>query len=129
MEARSVIRPDPPTRTVLVVDDGTPPEMSLADSLGALGYATWHADLAEAASPMLARPRADLIILELRRVDADGVLLGSDLREQTVLPVINACHASAQKRVAIDGLRHGADAFITWPIDLDELAARLEAVL
>ena len=101
----------------------------MADILDTLGYDVCRAAMAEGAASLLARTRPDLIILELMRADEEGLVLCSEIRANTDLPVVICCSPTSQRRDAILGLKLGADACITWPIDMYELGAHLEAVL
>jgi len=112
-----------------VVNDGSTPGSTVADILDALGFDVCRARIEEGAASLLARTRPDLIILELMRADEDGLVLCAEIRANTDLPVVLCCSATSQRRDAILGLKLGADACITWPIDMYELGARLEAVL
>jgi DNA-binding response OmpR family regulator len=70
----------------------------------------------------------DLIILDLTLPDTDGLLLTGTLRTITSAPVI-ICSARHQQVDRVLGLKLGADDFIAKPFDIEELEARVEAVL
>jgi two-component system KDP operon response regulator KdpE len=67
-------------------------------------------------------------VLDLGLPDLDGQDLIPRLRTVTTVPllVLSARHASAQKVAALDA---GADDYVTKPFGLEELLARLRAVL
>lgn len=70
----------------------------------------------------------DLIIVDLMLPDTDGLLLTSTLKAITGAPVI-ICSARHQQVDRVLGLKLGADDFIAKPFELDELEARVDAVL
>jgi two-component system copper resistance phosphate regulon response regulator CusR len=71
----------------------------------------------------------DVIVLDLGLPDVDGLEVCQSLREQGVhVPVLMLTARDAvQMRIA--GLDSGADDYLTKPFDLDELLARLRALL
>ncbi|HVZ23579.1 MAG TPA: response regulator transcription factor, partial [Vicinamibacterales bacterium] len=71
----------------------------------------------------------DVIVLDLGLPDVDGLEVCQSLREQGIhVPVLMLTARDAvQMRIA--GLDSGADDYLTKPFDLDELLARLRALL
>jgi DNA-binding response OmpR family regulator len=70
----------------------------------------------------------DVIILDLMLPDTDGLLLTGTLKAMTSAPVI-ICSSRHQQVDRVLGLKLGADDFIAKPFDIEELEARVEAVL
>jgi len=70
----------------------------------------------------------DLIVLDLTLPDCDGLDLFPRLRQRGNVPII-ILTARGQKRDKIKGLELGADDYVTKQPDLDELLARIRAVL
>jgi two-component system OmpR family response regulator len=70
----------------------------------------------------------DAIVLDLMLPGLDGASLLRTLRQSKTTPVLilTARDSTADK---IDGLNLGADDFVTKPFDLDELIARLRALI
>lgn len=114
--------------SVLVVED----DLRLADALlGALrgdGYDVRHAATAEAA---LAAEPADLVLLDLGLPDRDGIEVCRQMRARYDLAEagIIIVTARGQERERVLGLRSGADDYVVKPLSLEELRARIEAVL
>jgi len=113
---------------VLVVDDDPHLLKALRITLQAHGYAVdTAADGGTALSAASHRP-PDVMILDLGLPDLDGADVLRDLRRWSSLPVLvlSARHGSSDKVEALDA---GADDYITKPFGLDELLARLRALL
>jgi two-component system, OmpR family, response regulator len=80
-------------------------------------------------SGLLALSQPDLVILDLRLGQEDGLDLLREIRAQSDVPIIIT---TGQRRDEIDrvvGLELGADDYITKPFGLRELLARIRAVL
>jgi two-component system KDP operon response regulator KdpE len=113
---------------VLVVDDDPHLLRALRITLKAHGYdVTTAADGRSALLTASQRPLA-LIILDLGLPDIDGTTVLRELRTWSRVPVLvlSARHGSEDKVEALDA---GADDYITKPFGLDELLARLRALL
>jgi two-component system KDP operon response regulator KdpE len=114
--------------SVLVVDDDPHLLKALRITLQAHGYAVdTAADGGTALSAASHRP-PDVMILDLGLPDLDGAEVLRELRRWSGLPVLvlSARHGSSDK---VDALDAGADDYITKPFGLDELLARLRALL
>jgi DNA-binding response OmpR family regulator len=122
----------PPSRsaraTVLVVEDDPAVARTLIDALEMADYRVWHAvDGADARSKLeLARP--DLIVLDLILPDVDGLVLCYTLKGIANVPIV-ICSGTNRRRDPILALKLGADDFVHKPFELDDLLARIEAVL
>lgn len=114
--------------SVLVVDDDPHLLKALRITLQAHGYAVdTAADGGSALRAASHRP-PDLMVLDLGLPDLDGAEVLRELRRWSSLPVLvlSARHGSSDK---VDALDAGADDYITKPFGLDELLARLRALL
>jgi two-component system KDP operon response regulator KdpE len=113
---------------VLVVDDEPQILRALGTTLRAAGYAVETVATAEAALAAAAgRPPAALI-LDLVLPDGSGTDVCRELRTWTDAPVI-VLSAVGEEREKIAALDAGADDYVTKPFGVDELLARLRAVL
>jgi len=113
---------------ILVVDDDDQIAAIVRDGLTRMGY---RVEVAADGPAALAAARAqpfDLIILDLLLPGMDGVEVCQRLHVQGGPPVImlTARDAVAEK---IAGLDSGADDYVTKPFALEELVARVRAVL
>jgi len=113
---------------VLVVDDEQQILRALRTSLRGAGYDVETADTAEAALAALAMKPPDAVILDLVLPDGSGTDVCRELRTWSSVPVIvlSAVGDEAEKVAALDA---GADDYVTKPVGIDELLARLRAAL
>ena len=116
------------THMVLLVE----PDAECADRLAAVlhsaGHATWVAPTAAEARDFLARAEPDLIVLEPRLPDADGLRLCADLRAASDVPIIVRGDGLERPSV-VEALKLGADDVLREPCEPEEVLARVEAVL
>ncbi len=113
---------------VLVVDDDPHIVRALAITLKGHGYSVATAMDGESALHAAAQRPVSVVILDLGLPDIDGTTVITRLREWSTVPilVLSARHGSNDKVEALDA---GADDYITKPFGLDELLARLRAIL
>ena len=114
---------------ILVVDDEPDIRETLQDYLELHGYRVTQADGGEALRAAVASDDdVDLVLLDVNMPGEDGLSLARYLREQTNVPVVMLTAAGAVVD-RIVGLEMGADDYLTKPVDLRELLARVKAVL
>ncbi|MFY9635180.1 response regulator [Pseudarthrobacter sp. BIM B-2242] len=113
---------------VLVVDDDPHLLKALRITLQAHGYDVDTASDGGTCLSAASRRPPDVMILDLGLPDRDGADVLRELRRWSSLPVLvlSARHGSSDK---VDALDAGADDYITKPFGLDELLARLRALL
>jgi len=115
-------------RLLLVEDDRMIGE-SLRNALRGCGYAVdWVRD-GRAADGTLATERFDLVLLDLGLPQRDGMDVLQALRargDRTPVIVLTARDSLASR---VQGLDAGADDYLVKPFELDELLARIRAVL
>src|SRR6266699_1993327 len=113
---------------VLVVEDNPTLGLVIQDNLTSEGY---HVDVAPNGAGALRHTQTatpDIIVLDLTLPDCDGLDLLPILRMRGQVPII-ILTARAQQPENLSGLRLGADDYITKPFDMEELLARIRAVL
>jgi two-component system OmpR family response regulator len=114
---------------LLLVEDDTMIGESVLDLLRAEHYAVdWVKD-GELADTALRTQSYDLVLLDLGLPRRDGlaVLRSMRSRKQRIPVLIATARDSIQQR--IEGLDAGADDYVVKPYDLDELLARIRALL
>ncbi|MEQ0563355.1 response regulator transcription factor [Amycolatopsis sp. NEAU-NG30] len=111
---------------VLLVEDDAGVAGALAESLHARGHPV---TLAGRGADALHRHRdADLVLLDLGLPDLDGLDVLRKIRAVSPVPVI-VLTARGDERSVVRGLRLGADDYLTKPVRLAELLARMDAVV
>jgi DNA-binding response OmpR family regulator len=114
--------------TILLVEDDQDTARSLTKALESSGYHITAVDTGTEARSIIEHVRPDLILLDLMLPDTDGLVLTTALKTLTRAPII-ICSARQEQVDRVLGLKLGADDFVAKPFDLDELEARIEAVL
>ncbi|MDP9158217.1 MAG: response regulator [Pseudomonadota bacterium] len=115
-------------RLLLVEDDDMIAE-TVVDFMRRAGYAIDHAADGRAADLSLANGVYDLVLLDLGLPKRDGIeVLNTYRRAGGVAPVIIITARDAVDE-RIRGLDAGADDYLMKPFDIDELAARVRALL
>jgi two-component system OmpR family response regulator len=122
-------RPDGSPVRVLVVDD----EANIAELIGmALRYEGWEVRLAHTGSRAVAAAkefRPDAVVLDMMLPDFDGleVLRRMRVTSPDVPVLFLTARDSVEDRVA--GLTAGGDDYVTKPFSLEEVVARLRALM
>ena len=114
---------------VLVVDDDAGVSQALERALGLEGFGVELAEDGLTALERLAAAPPDLVVLDVVMPQLTGVEVTRRLRARgNQVPI---CMLSARDEVAdrVEGLRAGADDYLVKPFALEELAARLHALL
>jgi two-component system KDP operon response regulator KdpE len=113
---------------VLVVEDDAPLRRALRTSLRARAFEVIECSSGEDAVVLVADGRPDVVLLDLGLPDLDGIEVLRRLRTFSDVPVVvlTARDRQADKIAALDA---GADDYVTKPFDVEELLARVRAVL
>jgi two-component system KDP operon response regulator KdpE len=120
--------PTTPAARVLVIDDEPQIRKFIDISLRSQGYGTQLADTGEQGLSILATQGADLVILDLGLPDRDGQDVLRELRQWSRVPVIVlTVRSSEDQKVAL--LDAGANDYVTKPFGIEELMARIRALL
>ena len=117
-----------PDVRVLIVDDEPQIRRALRTALTGHGYAVEVAHDGEAALVAIATAPPDVVVLDLAMPGVDGLEVIRQTRAWSSVPIIvvSARDRDADKVAALD---IGADDYLTKPFSIDELLARLRAVL
>jgi len=117
------------TGRILLADDDRAIRDSLSRALGLQGYEVVQANDGAAALAMVEKDRPDVAILDVMMPNVDGLTVCRVLRaERNRLPILMlTARTETADRVA--GLDAGADDYLAKPFELDELFARVRALL
>src|ERR1700750_1250 len=116
-------------RRVLVVDDEDNVTHLVSSALRFDGFETVTADNGNSALAAVARADPDLIVLDVMMPGLDGLGVLQNLRAAgSQVPVIFLTARDAAT-ARIGGLRAGADDYVVKPFSVEELLARVHAVL
>ena len=114
---------------VLTIEDDPAIRRGIVDSLKATGYTVWQADRADNGLEAALSKPCDLVLLDLVLPGGDGLSVLQSIRsEKPTLPVI-ILTAKGEESDRVRGLKLGADDYVVKPFSVDELLARVEAVL
>lgn len=115
--------------TILIVEDDKSLREGLAMNLRMAGYEVVTASDGESGMKMAFDVRPDLVVLDVMLPGWSGLDILEELRkrrENVPVLILSARGSTPQK---VEGLKSGADDYMTKPFDLPELIARVEAML
>jgi two-component system response regulator MprA len=113
---------------IMVVEDNPEILAHVRRGLSRRGFEVLACPDGQSALAAFARTKPDLIVLDLLLPDIDGIYLCHQFQELDGPPILMLTSLdSVSDRV--EGLRAGADDYLVKPFAMEELAARIEAVL
>ena len=113
---------------ILIVDDEQEIRDLIEIYLKSEGYETVKASNGEEALQILNEEDFDLIILDIMMPKLNGIDACMKIREERELPII-MLSAKSEDMDKILGLNTGADDYLTKPFYMEELKARINAIL
>jgi len=115
-------------RTVLIVEDDPRVRRVLRRALESEGLSALEAATREEALDLFNQAQFDLVTLDLRLGQTDGLQLAREMRTIRNVPLIMITGKGSEiDRIA--GLEHGADDYIVKPFNLRETMLRIQNVL
>lgn len=114
--------------TILVADDDPQLLRLITRNLQLEGYEVLAASDGQQALDMTEAHAPDLMLLDVMMPQMDGFTVAERVREFSAVPIIIVT-ARGQDQDKIRGLDAGADDYLTKPFSVDELLARVRAVL
>ncbi|TCI57542.1 response regulator transcription factor [Exiguobacterium sp. SH1S21] len=115
-------------QTIAIVEDEKKIARFVAANLSSLGYSVYEYPGGSSFLEDVDRRQVDLVLLDIMMPNMDGFEVLRRLRTVSDVPVI-LLTARSQAKDKVDGLNLGADDYLTKPFALDELFARVKAVL
>ena len=113
---------------ILVVDDDAAIRDLVREYLAEHDYQVSVAETGAEMDKVLAADIVDLVILDLKLPDEDGLAIARRLRESLDIPII-ILTGRKEEADRVMGLELGADDYVTKPFSQRELMARIKAVL
>ena len=117
-------------KNILVVDDSKTELMYLTDLLGKNGFSVMTAENAEDAFRRLTEERPELILMDVVMPGQNGFQLTRAISRNPLfadIPII-MCTSKNQETDRVWGMRQGARDYITKPVNVDELLAKIKAL-
>ncbi|MDP9268637.1 MAG: response regulator transcription factor [Acidobacteriota bacterium] len=115
-------------RRILVVDDEPQITRVLRTTLSSRGYDLRVANDGETALEIMKDWTPDLVITDLGMPNMNGLELCKHIRATTQLPII-VLSVKGEERTKVQALDAGADDYVTKPVGMNELMARVRANL
>jgi len=115
-------------KCILVVDDDADILKIIKDSLTLDGYTVFESGDGKNCLSLFEKHPIDLVVLDLKLPDMDGIQLCRIIRSSSQVPIIML---TARDNISdkVLGLESGADDYLVKPFDYLELAARIRALL
>ena len=113
---------------IALVEDDRRLARAVANGLGEEGYTVRAVESAGRGLELVRQWNPDVVLLDLMLPDSDGPELFETFRAETDAALVGiSAKSSVSDRIA--GLKLGADDYVTKPFALEELMARVEAVI
>ena len=114
--------------TILVIDDEPQIRKFLRISLVSQGYSVHEAATGAEGLSQAALKQPDLVVLDLGLPDMDGQQVLREFREWSGVPVL-VLSVRASEAQKVEALDSGANDYVTKPFGIQELLARIRALL
>ena len=114
---------------ILVVDDEDSLRMLLSSELSSRGYNVDEADGGTIALEALNKNRYDLVVLDIRMPDIDGLTVLKEIRKNNLARKVIMLTGVDELKIAKESLQFGADDFMTKPYDFRNLLACIDRVI
>ncbi len=107
--------------SLLIVDDDADVQRAVGDYFEQIGYEVFREGAGEAALAAYTRHRPEVVILDLRLPDMDGMQVLEELRRQDAAVLLLTGHGDIE--TAVRAMQLGAENFLAKPVDMPLLAA------
>lgn len=114
---------------VLLVEDDLETASDIAQDFAERGFRVVHAASGAEGLEEARRGRYDLLIVDRMLTEIDGITIIETLRSENLRMPVLILSALGRVDDRVRGLKAGGDDYLTKPFALDELAARVEALL
>jgi DNA-binding response OmpR family regulator len=118
-----------PQQVILTVEDDAPIRRGVVDALAYAGYVVLESGHGDEGCQMALRRELDLLLLDMVLPGKTGLEILREVRNvRPTLPVI-ILSARGEENDRVSGLKLGADDYVVKPFSVNELLARVDAVL
>ena len=114
---------------ILIVEDEPTLGALLKENLKLKGFTTKLCKDGEEGLQTFKTERFDLCLLDVNMPKMNGFTLAKNIREKNEMIPILFLTANSSQEDKIKGFDYGADEYMTKPFDLEELVARMKAIL
>lgn len=114
---------------LLIVEDEQALVKPVKKFLEGKGFAVDAVENGKDAMEYAVETKYDCILLDLNLPEVDGITVADTLRKEEVQTPIIMVTARSQIYNKLEGFESGADDYVTKPFDLNELVARINAVI
>jgi len=114
---------------ILLIEDEQELAGSITQYLQSNGIICEHTDTVAAAREKISMYNYDCILLDLMLPDGDGFKILTELKKQDKTEGVIIISAKDTLDTRLEGLKLGADDFLTKPFHLSELLARIQALV
>jgi two-component system KDP operon response regulator KdpE len=121
-------RTEQQTRLILVVEDDNDTAKFVSDLLQTSGYTAVTVESGEGALSEIANTQPDLVLLDMKLPDMNGMDVLRQVRANSLLPMI-VLSGATQDHSKVSALEEGADDYMVKPFSPEELVARVGALL
>ncbi len=118
-----------PKKTILIIEDEPHIVMGLRDALEFEGFRVVSAERGRDGIQLAKSETPDAVILDLMLPDVNGYAVCEEIRRWSAFLPIIMLTARSQETDKIRGLDAGADDYVTKPFSVNELIARMRAIL
>jgi DNA-binding response OmpR family regulator len=118
-----------PKKTILIIEDEPHIVMGLRDALEFEGFRVVSAERGRDGIQLAKSETPDAVILDLMLPDVNGYAVCEEIRRWSAFVPIIMLTARSQETDKIRGLDSGADDYVTKPFSVNELIARMRAIL
>jgi len=116
-------------RRILLIEDDSALARNVASELDHRGYAASHVPDGPSAFEAMHAAQYDLLIMDRMLPGLDGIALLKRLRAENIMVPVLVLSALGAVDDRVSGLKAGGDDYLIKPFALDELFARVEALL
>jgi len=116
-------------RRILVIDDEKLIRWTLRERLERAGYSVVEAEHGAAAFEAMRQEDFDLLLLDFKLPDTDGLEILKVAKERKPAPAVILMTAFASVQNAVEAMRLGAYDYVKKPFNLDELLLDVEKAI